>query len=160
MCILLSCMKVKVSVVQLCPILRYPMNCSPPDSSVHGILQARILGWFVISFSRWSSWPWRPFQTRVSCIAGEFLPSEPSSWAYLIFLNNIKPSLNHPFCVNVFPLVLFSYPSLLFTTQPWGSTPVLQIFGRGSQVVTSADLSRVRVVSSPWCVCCSPSQGS
>ena len=34
-----------------------PMNCSPPGSSVHGILQARILEWVAIPFSRGSSWP-------------------------------------------------------------------------------------------------------
>ena len=34
-----------------------PMDCSPPDSSVHGILQARILEWVAISFSRVSSRP-------------------------------------------------------------------------------------------------------
>ena len=33
------------------------MDCSPPGSSVHGISQARILEWFAISFSRWSSDP-------------------------------------------------------------------------------------------------------
>ena len=35
--------KVKVLVTQLCPTLCDPMDCSLPDSSVHGILQARIL---------------------------------------------------------------------------------------------------------------------
>ena len=45
-----------------------PMGCSPPSSSVHGILQARILGWVAISFSRGSSWP--RDRTQVSCIAG------------------------------------------------------------------------------------------
>ena len=30
----------------------FPMNCSLPDSSVHGILQAIILAWVAISFSR------------------------------------------------------------------------------------------------------------
>ena len=34
-----------------------PMDCSPPGSSVHGILQARILDWVVISSSRGSSQP-------------------------------------------------------------------------------------------------------
>ena len=34
-----------------------PMNCSTPGSSVHGILQTRILEWVAISFSRESSWP-------------------------------------------------------------------------------------------------------
>ena len=44
------------------------MDCSPPGSSVHGILQARILEWVTISFSRGSSWPKN--RTRVSCIGG------------------------------------------------------------------------------------------
>ena len=37
-------------VAQLCPTL-HPMNCSPPASSVHGILQAGILEWVAIPFS-------------------------------------------------------------------------------------------------------------
>ena len=36
---------------QLCPTLCNPMNCGPPGSSVHGIFQARILEWVVISYS-------------------------------------------------------------------------------------------------------------
>ena len=46
------------------------MDCSPPGSSVHGILQARILEWVAIPFSRGSSWP--RDQTQVCCIAGGF----------------------------------------------------------------------------------------
>jgi len=42
------------------------MDCSPPGSSVHGILQARILEWVAISFSRGSSPP--RDQTHISCI--------------------------------------------------------------------------------------------
>ena len=42
-------------VVQSCPILCDPVDCSLPGSSVHGILQARILGWVAMSFSRGSS---------------------------------------------------------------------------------------------------------
>ena len=44
------------------------MDCSPPGFSVHGILQARILEWVAISFSRGSPQP--RDQTRVSCIGG------------------------------------------------------------------------------------------
>ena len=44
-------------IAQSCPSLRDPMDCSPPGSSVHGILQARILGWVAISFFRGSSRP-------------------------------------------------------------------------------------------------------
>ena len=55
-------------VTQSCPTLCDPMDCSPQSSSVHGILQARVLEWVAISFSRGSSRPrdW----TQVSCIAG------------------------------------------------------------------------------------------
>ena len=55
-----------------------PMDCCPPGSSVRGILQARILEWVAIPFSRESSW--HKDQTLVSRIAGRFtdsLPSEP-----------------------------------------------------------------------------------
>ena len=60
--------KVEVLATQSCPTLCDPMDCSPPGSSVSGILQARILEWAAISFSRGSSRPrdW----TWVSCIAG------------------------------------------------------------------------------------------
>ena len=46
-------MKVKSvsEVSQSCPTLRDPMDCSPPGSSVHGILQARALEWGAIAFS-------------------------------------------------------------------------------------------------------------
>ena len=44
-------------VAQSCPTLCDPMDCSLPDSSVHGIVQARILEWVAIPFSRGSSWP-------------------------------------------------------------------------------------------------------
>ncbi|CAI9179367.1 unnamed protein product [Rangifer tarandus platyrhynchus] len=44
-----------VKATQSCPTLCDPVNCSPPGSSVHGILQARKLRWIAISFSRESS---------------------------------------------------------------------------------------------------------
>ena len=46
-------MKVKneSEVVQLCPTLPDPMDCSLPGSSVHGIFQARVLEWVAIAFS-------------------------------------------------------------------------------------------------------------
>ena len=54
-------------VTQSCPTLCDPVDCSPPGYSVHGILQARILEWIAISFSRGSSRP--RDRTQVSCIA-------------------------------------------------------------------------------------------
>ena len=58
-------------VTQLCPDLCDSMGCSPSGSSVHRILQARILEWVAIPISRGSSWPrdW----TQVSCIEGRLL---------------------------------------------------------------------------------------
>ena len=44
-----------VLVAQLCLTLCDPMDCSPPGSSVHRILQERILEWVAIPFSRGSS---------------------------------------------------------------------------------------------------------
>ena len=44
-------------VAQSCPTLCYPMDCSLPGSSVHGIFQATVLEWIAISFSRGSSQP-------------------------------------------------------------------------------------------------------
>ena len=64
-------MKVRVLValfatVWLCNL----MDCSLPDSSPHGILQARILNWVTIPFPRGSSWS--RIQSQVSCVAGRF----------------------------------------------------------------------------------------
>ena len=50
---LLQCMKVKKEseVTQSCPTVSNPVDCSLPDSSVHGIFQARVLEWVAIAFS-------------------------------------------------------------------------------------------------------------
>ena len=63
--------QVKVLVTWSWPTLCNTMDCSPPDSSVHGVLQARILKWVAIPFSRGFSWPrdW----TLISHTAGRFL---------------------------------------------------------------------------------------
>ena len=66
------------SVAQSCMTFCDPMDCSPLGSSVHGILQARILEWVTISSSRASSHS--RDQTRSSCafaLAGKFLTTEP-----------------------------------------------------------------------------------
>ena len=54
---LLQCMKVKSEseVAQLCRTLRDPMDCSLPDSSVHGIFQARVLEWGAIATQNYIS---------------------------------------------------------------------------------------------------------
>ena len=51
--VLLQCMKVQSEsqVAQSCPSLRDPLDCSLPDSSAHGIFQARVQEWGAIAFS-------------------------------------------------------------------------------------------------------------
>ena len=63
----------KVSVAQSYPTLCDFMDCSPPGSSIHGILQARILEWVAIPFSRESSQP----KSRSSALQANSLLSEP-----------------------------------------------------------------------------------
>ena len=63
-------------VVQSCLTLWEPMDHSLPDFSVHGILQARILEWVAISFSRGSP-----------TVAGRFFATDPSGKPYQICIN-------------------------------------------------------------------------
>ena len=49
--------EVQALVSQSCPTLCDPMDCSPPGSSVRGILQARTLEWVAVPSCRGSSWP-------------------------------------------------------------------------------------------------------
>ena len=77
---------------QLCPTLCDPLDCSPPGSSVHGISQARILEWVVISFSRVSSQPRNRTHTScISCTAGGFFyllshQGSLNAWQYVKFI--------------------------------------------------------------------------
>ena len=66
----LMCIYMCVLAAQSCLTLCNPTDCNLPGSCVRGILQARILGWVAIFFSRRSPWPkgW----TQVSCVAGRF----------------------------------------------------------------------------------------
>ena len=97
----------EVLVAQSCPTLCKPMDCSPPGSSVYGFLQARILKWIAIPFSRGSSRS--RDQTRGSSISGRFF----TIWAtgkILRFNPKIYLGLNKiklfivSLCINVFSL--------------------------------------------------------
>ena len=71
------CAHVHAKSLQSCPALCDPMDNSLPGSSVHGILQARILEWVAVPSSRGSSWP--RDQTHISsgsCTAGRFSTTE------------------------------------------------------------------------------------
>ena len=71
------------------------MDCSLPGSSVHGILQARILEWIAVSFwgsSRTRDWTW------VSSIAGRFFTTEPPGkpWLVILILHNFRTCMFSP----------------------------------------------------------------
>ena len=76
---LLQCMKVKSEseVAQSCLTLTDPMDCSPPGSSVSGILQARILEWSAIAFS--NAWKWK---AKVKSLSRVWLLPTPWTAAY------------------------------------------------------------------------------
>ena len=67
---------------QSCLILR-PQDSSSPGSSVHGTLQARILEWVAIPFSRVSSLS--RDQTQVSCISGRFFTNPATREAHTVY---------------------------------------------------------------------------
>ena len=93
-----SVIQVKL-VTQLCLTLCDPMDCSLPGSSVHGILQARILEWIAIPYSRGSSQP--KDQTQVSYIAGRFFTIRATRVCVCIYIYS------------------FSYSFLLFLIGPF-----------------------------------------
>ena len=80
---------VKMKKAQSCSTVYDPMDCGPPGSSAHGILQARILEWVAIPFSRGSSWP--RDQTQVSCISGRLF----TIWA-IVAPGKIPVSFGNP----------------------------------------------------------------
>ena len=126
----------KMKVVQLCLTFSDPMDCSPPDSSVHGILQARMLECVDIPFSRGSSWPRN--QTWVSYIAGRFF----TIWATREAPVNLR-MFHQPqkkLCLNIIPFIL------LHPTPP-ASTPQPSV----------SQFSRVRLFSTPSTAACQAS---
>jgi len=69
---------VRAKILLLCLTLCDPMDCGVPGSSVHGILQARILEGVVLLFSRRSSWPRdQTCGSYGSCLTARFFTTEP-----------------------------------------------------------------------------------
>ena len=93
-----ACVCQWLSPVWLCD----PLNCRSPGSSVYGILQARLLEWVAIPFSRGSPQP--RDRTWVSCIAGRFF----TIWATREALRNAE-------CV----LILLSYFLFSLSSSPF-----------------------------------------
>ena len=74
-------------VAKSCPTLFDPMDCSLPGFSVHGILQAIILEWVAIPFSR--DLPDPGIEPRFPALQADSLPSEPPGKPSII-LNQLK----------------------------------------------------------------------
>ena len=70
-----SVLKCLYLVALSCPTLCDPVDCSPPGSSVHEILQARILDWVAIPVSR--DLPDPGLKPRSPALPADALPSEP-----------------------------------------------------------------------------------
>ena len=69
----LALLQTHAQSLQVRPTLCEPMACSPPGSSVHGILQVRVLEWVAVPSSRASSPPRDQLHISfISCIAGSF----------------------------------------------------------------------------------------
>ena len=77
---LLSWFETENEVIQSCPTLFNPMDCSLPGSSVHGIFQAIVLEWVAISFSG-GDLPDPGIEPRSPALQTGILPSEPSTEA-------------------------------------------------------------------------------
>ena len=86
----------KMLATQSCLTHCDPMECSPPDSSVHGILQARIVEWVAISFSRGSSWP--KVWTHASCGTDRFF----TVWATRKALKVYQCKIKYKFKTHIF----------------------------------------------------------
>ena len=92
---LLQCMKVKSEseVAQLCPTLRYPMDCSPPGSSIHGIFQARVLEWgAIVNIEKYNLF----FCDLIECLVNliSFISSNRFLWILEDFLCKLMSSEN------------------------------------------------------------------
>ena len=103
----------KVLVTQSCPILCNPMIYSSPGSSVHGILQARILEWVAISFSRRSFWT--RDQTLVSGTTSRFFTIWATREASRSYFVTNKASSPHPIIERECNISEWESPN-----SPWG----------------------------------------
>ena len=102
-------------VTKLCPTLCNPMSCSPLDSSVHGISQARILKRVAIFLSRGSSRT--RDQTWVSCLTGRFFTTEsPGRPGF-----KIDKSLSFIYFIYGSIHLLIPYSQLILPSFPFGN---------------------------------------
>ena len=171
-CVCEACMHVhiymSVLVTQSCLTLCNPTDCSPSGSSVHGILQTRILKWVAIPFSRRSSRP------RVYCIADRFFTVSVTSsvqFSRSVVSNSLRPHESQharPSCLSPTPGVYsdshpsspWCHPAISSSVVPFsscqslpasGSFPMSQLFEWGGQSTgVSASASVLPKKSQGW----------
>ena len=163
---------VKGLVTQSCLTLCDPMDCSLPSSSVHGILQARILESVAIPFSRGSCR--RRYRTWDSCFAGRFFTIWATSSVQSLshvrlfvtpWLQHARPSCPSPTpeaCPNSCPSRQWCHPTISFSVMPFSSYlqsflasvsfPTNQFFASGGQSFgVSASASVLPTNIQDWC---------
>ena len=90
----MSSIHLAMCALSVIPTLYNSMDCSSPGSFVHGILQARILEWIAVPFSKGSSPP--RDQTQLSCLAGRFFSIRATREAHTSsFTYNLDFCLSH-----------------------------------------------------------------
>ena len=118
-------------VAQLSPTLCHPVDCSLPGFSVHRILQAWILEWVTISFSRGSSRP--RYRAQVSCIGGRSFnlwATREALFFYILFQYGLSQEIGYcslchtvgPYCLSILNVITCIYqpqiPSPSLTLPP------------------------------------------
>ena len=109
---------VKMLVARLCPTPCDLMDCISRGSSFHEILQARILEWIAIPFSRESSWP--KDRTWVSCIAGWFCTIWATRWNSLQLLQCLffwLRSFGQTLRIQMITIAITKYPRIIESSQ-------------------------------------------
>ena len=135
-----------VKLLQLCPTLCDTMDSSLPGSSVHGVLQERVLELVAIPSSRGSSQPkeW----TCVSCIAGRFFTTGPLGKPILALLVKAKYQIKicylNVYCLEKTSSYVLSYGyivpvgrrRILCTPRTCGKINFVMIFQPNSWLIT------------------------
>ena len=134
-----------------CPTLGDPVECSPPGSSVHGILQARIMKWVAMPSSRGSSRPmdWTHI-SHVSCISRRVLYTS-TTWEALLLLLLLSRFSRVRLCATPETAAHQALLSLGFSRQEhWSGLPSPPMHGSERWKVKVKSLSCVRLLATPW----------
>ena len=104
---LLQCIKVKSEseVAQSSPTLSHPMDCSLPDSSVHGVFQARVLEWVAIAFSILGDIITRAISHQFQVLKNNFCIFK--NFCFFVYCSTMDLFLGNPFIPSTIKEVLY-----------------------------------------------------